>query len=73
MGAGLPNIFGYVGGCGHKGTISGAFYTAWDNGYGGGTGGCFNAAINASRSSTLYGSSETVTPLSKESLFLIKY
>ena len=58
----LPNISGCFGGCGHTGYWDGAFYIGWDNGYGGGTGGCNNGVMNAARCSGIYGASGTVQP-----------
>lgn len=59
---GLPNITGSIGGLGHYGTINGAFFATNGLGYGGGTGGSTQAAIDASRSNPIYGNSEHVTP-----------
>ena len=59
---GLPNITGNIGALGHLATIDGAFFRTSSLGYGGGNGGAEQAAIDASRSSLIYGNSEHVTP-----------
>ena len=81
IGAGLPNITGYFAN-GYRGVFSifsGAFavtsawvrFKDW-----GGEGSAWNydgAEINASRVSSVYGKSSTVTPLSLSSILVIKY
>lgn len=82
--AGLPNIIGTQGIVGANNTgfwseNTTGVYTTWGNGTGdfaqasttGHTTKGFN--FNASRSSSVYGSSETVTPLSLTSVYAIKY
>lgn len=59
---GLPNITGNIGGIGHQGTINGVFLTTTGLGYGGGTGGSYQVNLDASRSNSIYGNSEHVTP-----------
>lgn len=83
MGAGLPNITGTYGkfkwGSIYGDTSSGCTYTSYvaSDGYiinqdtGTQNGQIFN--LNASRSSSLYGNSITVTPLSQKVTFLIHY
>ncbi|MBR4188576.1 MAG: tail fiber protein [Kiritimatiellae bacterium] len=70
--AGLPNITGTVGGIGHLGVVNGVFAIPSSNGYGGGTGGSHNANFDASRSSPIYGRSDTVQPPSGAVNFIIK-
>lgn len=73
--AGLPNITGSTSGARNGGeNVTGAFYTTGSvSTYGGGRYHMGIVAFDASRSSTIYGKSNTVTPLSKKCLFLIKY
>ena len=84
VGAGLPNITGtftdngtYDGNRTNGYTTSGAFTASGSRGRAG-SGGISNSAnckvtLTASRSSSIYGKSKTVTPLSRKCLFLVKY
>ena len=76
--AGLPNITGRFSAVSDNWTRTGAFT------HGGGTGANFNAGtfgypldryydFNASLSSSFYGSSTTVTPLSLSTSYILKY
>ena len=77
---GLPNItglfnYGQIDGGGGFGA-SGAFTATRLNtgtGYGNNRFGCPQISFNASRSSTVYGSSSTVTPLSLTTKLILKY
>ena len=76
--AGLPNITGKVSNLpsGNDYESSGCFYR--DGGsetysLSGKLGSSASTCINAFRSSSIYGSSSTVTPLSLSSIFIIKY
>lgn len=82
MGAGLPNITSHVQGVrstGGSGPYSqGALnWDAWSDNWCGAADqaskGYFNMNFNASFSSSIYGSSTTVTPLSLSCKFLISY
>lgn len=55
--------------------LSGCFYGVWHDNYGGGSQGYSksNVYINASRQSSVYGSSNTVTPLSLSTHWFIKH
>lgn len=77
MAAGLPNITGSVSnGKSESNVVAGAFYSKT---------GAFNASaaqannnghifyLDASRSSSIYGKSTTVSPLSRKCKYLIKY
>lgn len=71
--AGLPNITGSCGSfrCGGNNT-SGALYLTSTASVGGGTGGTgFNANIDASRSNSIYGNSNTVQPQTIKVLYYI--
>lgn len=76
--AGLPNISGTVDRHCWGASASGAFYPNGRSAAKGGTGNDNNcpftiAGFNASRSSSIYGSSTTVTPLSIKVKYFIKY
>ena len=76
MEAGLPNITGKVSNLPNYYGSSGCFYR--DGGtekyhLSGAEGSSASTYIDASRSSSIYGNSSTVTPLSLSSIFAIKY
>lgn len=79
--AGLPNITGAVGAAGsgvfYPGDNTGnCFYSTNDIGYCAYAvqgSGCTALNFEASRCSSIYGSSETVTPLSESVVFCISY
>jgi len=77
--AGLPNITGSVGDFGGEQTIytqRGAFRAnkvLSDFGGYGTTRASWNIDFNASNSNSIYGSSDTVTPLSESVVFCISY
>lgn len=78
MGAGLPNITGTVGihPTAAFAGMTGAFYETNKNGAGNNSqSGTANhlTGFNASRSSSVYGNSGTVTPTSQSTLLCIKY
>lgn len=52
---------------------SGAFYHVTSTSGDGGTGGGRYCGFNASRSSSVYGASGTIRPISKEALMMIRY
>ena len=56
-------------------TLSGAFYSdkTYSLSFQGATGESGNLVFDASRSSSIYGSSTTVTPLSQSTLYVIKF
>lgn len=63
--AGLPNITGNTGGCVSNGTPRGCFYQSTEvSTAGGGAGRFYENGFNASRSSSIYGNSNTVQPQS---------
>ena len=72
--AGLPNITGGVFGDAGFGAPDGCFHVGY-NPYRGTTSGNLSNKLNfdASLSSPIYGSSDTVTPLSESVKFLISY
>ena len=79
---GLPNIVGYLGNSFDHGTfnqISGVFgkdsYSLRAPADGGGPYNGLSKFIyfNATRSSSIYGNSSTVTPLSRSTLYILKY
>lgn len=75
--AGLPNITGNVNGLkGVVGSSSGALKatrTSAEGVYGSGGGGYYNTTIDASRSNSIYGSSDTVQPPALQTIICIKY
>ena len=74
MGAGCPNITGRIGVESTRENDTGAFYrgtfsqVGWQS-----SGGTTGTNFDATRSSAIYGSSETVTPLSESVIFCISY
>ena len=78
MEAGLPNITGNFMAYGYRsGNTGGAFSSSVQAEnqltLGTGEGAFVGFMLNASRSSSIYGNSDTVTPLSISSIFVIKY
>lgn len=78
--AGLPNINGVIsiidralGGAGMGAFYSSKISNRWCVWQTAGGGGALDYTLDASRSSSIYGNSDTVTPLSLSSIFVIKH
>ena len=75
MKAGIANIFGNFSAIvcnNHTAYASGAFRGV-NGSASGATNGAFGHNMDASRCSSIYGNSDTVTPLSLANIFLIRY
>lgn len=76
MEAGIVNITGGWNGNGDGIATLGAFYTSErlnSRGYNGGINAGYGIRFSASRVSSIYGNSNTVTPLSRRTQFLLRY
>lgn len=75
--AGIVNIYGtFQENSDGTRNETGCFYNTYNRGVwvaGGNGGGGYLITLDASRSSSIYGNSKTITPLSLKNIFLIRY